>query len=39
MKPRQRLCPTCKGIVTPVKRGQDPDEALAKHIRLAHTKE
>jgi hypothetical protein len=36
MTPRQRLCPHCKGIVEPVRRGGDPDEALAQHIKLAH---
>lgn len=36
MSSNKRVCPTCGGVVSPVKRGGDPDEALAQHIRLAH---
>ena len=33
---RERKCPHCGGIVTPPKRGVDPDVALDKHIEMSH---
>jgi hypothetical protein len=38
MTQTQRLCPHCKGIVSPVKRGGDPDATLATHIEQMHGK-
>lgn len=38
MTQTQRICPHCKGVVQPVKRGGDPDVALARHIELTHDK-